>query len=137
MNRTRLIAVILRVVGITGLFAVPAIFLPFSWMEGIHSFAGLGRLPDAPIVSYLARSLSMFYAAFSLMTLLISSDVERYRSFVVLWGYLFSAMGVLLFAIDLSIGMPVWWLSIEGPPTIAVGGWVICLASRMPRAPGA
>ncbi len=55
------IVIILRVIGITGLFAIPAIFLPYSWMNAIHDFMGLGELPNAPIVSYLARSLSAFF----------------------------------------------------------------------------
>ena len=63
MNRSELaIVIILRVIGITGLFAIPAIFLPYSWMNAIHDYMGLGELPDTPIVSYLARSLSAFYA---------------------------------------------------------------------------
>ena len=58
------IVVILRVLGGFALGAIPAIFLPYSWMNAIHDFMGLGDLPNAPIVSYLARSLSLFYALF-------------------------------------------------------------------------
>ena len=41
MNRSELsIVIILRVIGICGLFAIPAIFLPYSWMNAIHESMG-------------------------------------------------------------------------------------------------
>ena len=126
----RAVVIILRVIGFTGLFAFPAVFLPTAWMAGIHAWAGLGEMPEAPVVSYLARSLSAFYGSFSLMTLLISTDVTRFRPLVTLWGFLFTGMGILLFAVDLSSGMPGWWTVIEGPPSIVVGLAVLALHRR-------
>lgn len=83
MNRSELaIVVLLRVVGMTGLLAIPAIFLPYSWMNSIHGYLGLGKLPDAPIVGYLARSLSVFYAVVSAITLFVSFDIRRHRVFL-------------------------------------------------------
>jgi hypothetical protein len=35
---------------------------PYSWMNAIHQWLGLGVLPDAPVAGYLARSTSAFYA---------------------------------------------------------------------------
>ena len=115
------IVVILRLVGIGALFAIPAIFLPYAWMDAIHSYMGLGKLPDAPIVHYLARSLSAFYAVFGAITVFISCDVRRYRLLVAFWAILVSVMGGSLLGIDLSAGMPTSWTLSEGPPTIAIG----------------
>ena len=128
MNRSELaIVIILRVIGITGLFAIPAIFLPYSWMNAIHEYMGLGELPDAPIVSYLARSLSAFYAIVSTIILFISFDIRHYRSFVKLWAIIVIVTGFVLLGIDITAGMPISWTLGEGPPTIVVGLVVLWL----------
>ena len=128
MNRSELsIVIILRVIGVTGLFAVPAIFFPYSWMNAIHEYLGLGELPDAPIVSYLARSLSAFYAIVATITLFISCDIWQYRSFVKLWAIIVIVTGIALLGIDMTAGMPTSWTLGEGPPTIAVGLVVLWL----------
>jgi hypothetical protein len=122
MNKSEVaIVVILRVVGIGGLFAIPAIFLPFSWMNAIHQSAGLGELPDAPIVDYLPRSLSAAYAIISAMTLYVSFDIRRYRGFIQLWAIVVIAFGCAQLGIDLHAGLPLSWIIGEGPPTIVVG----------------
>ena len=128
MNRSELsIVIILRVIGVTGLFAVPAIFFPYSWMNAIHEYLGLGELPDAPIVSYLARSLSAFYAIVSTSILFISCDIRRYRSFVKLGAIIVIVTGFVLLGIDITAGMPMSWTLGEGPPTLAVGLVVLSL----------
>ena len=122
MNKhERTIIIILRILGISALFAIPPIFFPYSWMNAIHDYLGLGEMPDTPIVSYLARSLSALYAAFGGMILLISTDVRRYRSLVFLWSIIFCLLGGVLFGIDLLSGMPASWTYLEGPPAIALG----------------
>jgi hypothetical protein len=125
------IIVILRFIGGAALFAIPAIFLPFSWMDQIHGYLGLGTLPAAPIVSYLARSLSAFYAATGAFLLFISTDVRRFRSLVAFWGVVFAAMGCVLLGIDISAGMPTGWTVSEGPPAIVVGLVVVWLARQI------
>lgn len=128
MNKSEIaIVVILRVVGIGGLFAIPAIFLPYSWMNAIHQFLGLGELPHAPIVDYLARSLSAFYAVMSAIILFVSCDVRRYRGLLKLWAILVIAVGCALLGIDLHAGLPLSWTISEGPPTIVVGLIVLWL----------
>lgn len=128
MNRSEIaIIVILRIVGISGLLAIPAVFFPFAWMQSIHSFLGLGEMPDAPIVHYLARSLSAFYAIVSAITLLISCDIRRYRSFVKLLAFISIVVGFVLLGIDLSAGMPTLWTLTEGPPATATGLVVLWL----------
>ena len=128
----RAIVIILRLIGGCGLFAIPAIFLPYSWMNAIHEYVGLGELPDAPIVSYLTRSLSAFYAAVSVIILFVSFDIRRYRSFVKLWAVIIVAMGFVLLGIDVAAGMPTSWTLSEGPPTIAVGLLILWLQQKIP-----
>ena len=115
------IVVLLRIVGIGGLLAIPAIFLPFGWMNSIHEFLGLGVMPNAPIVSYLARSLTAFYAIAGAIIYFVSLDIRRNRSFVKLWAVIAIALSVVLFGIDLTSGMPLGWTLSEGPPMLAIG----------------
>lgn len=129
----RALVILLRIIGVSGLFAIPAIFLPYSSMNAIHAMLGLGELPKQPIVGYLARSLSSFYAAVSAMILFVSFDVRRYRAFLGLWGVLFAVMGAVTLGIDLAEGMPASWTWSEGPPSIAVGLLVIWLQKRVPE----
>ena len=121
------IVVILRVLGGFALAAIPAIFFPYSWMNAIHGFLGIGELPDTPIVSYLARSLSIFYAMFGAITIFASLDLRRYRSLVTLIAVISILLGITLFGIDHFSGMPLHWTLLEGPFTIIVGGAILVL----------
>ena len=128
MNRSELaITIILRVLGCAAVCAIPAIFMPYSWMNAIHGWLGLGQLPDTPIVSYLARSLSMFYAMFGAISLFASSNVRRHRELVTLLAVISMLLGVILFGIDYGSGMPSHWTVVEGPFTILVGAIILWL----------
>ena len=130
----RTIIVILRLTGVCGLLALPAMFLPFRWMEAVHQFTGNGDLPPAPIVEYLARSLCGFYALFGAITLMISTDIRRHRRLVAIWGLVFAIMGLAQLGIDVSVGMPLAWSLIEGPPAVVLGLSVVCLQKHIPAA---
>ena len=97
----------------------------------IHGYLGLGELPDAPIVGYLARSLSAFYAFVSAITLFVSFDIRRYCSFVKLWAILVILIGFVLLGIDIEAGMPMSWTLCEGAPTIATGLIVLWLQRKI------
>jgi hypothetical protein len=131
------IVIILRIMGVSALLAVFAVFFPYSWMNACHEFMGLGTLPDAPIVSYLARSLSTFYAMHGVLTLFLSSDIRRYRPLIVLWGVVMTAIGAFLLGIDLASGMPQGWTWSEGPPTMAIGLTVLWLQRHIKPIPDA
>ena len=132
LNKSELtILVLMWIMGVGGLFAIPAIFLPYSWMNSIHEFMGLGTMPDSPIVSYLARSLSAFYAILGTITLCISFDIRGLRSFVRLWGMIVSLLGIVLLGIDFTSGMPLSWTLGEGPPALAIGLTVLWCQRRI------
>jgi hypothetical protein len=54
---------------IPGLFGLDAVFVPLSWMDATHRWLGLGEMPTAPVVEYLARSVSAFYAVLGALCL--------------------------------------------------------------------
>ena len=94
-----------------------------------HSWLGLGDMPSAPVVEYLARSISAFYALFGGICLALATDLRRYRPLVRLMGLFVVAMGAAFIGIDLSATMPWWWSTIEGPTTI-IGGATMFLLAR-------
>jgi hypothetical protein len=126
------IIVLMRIMGVGGLLAAPAIFLPYSWMNSIHDFMGLGTMPDTAIVSYLARSLSGSYVIVGTFTLFASLDIRRHHSFVRLWAIIIFLAGFVLLGIDVTAGMPTGWTVSEGPPLIAIGLLVLWLQRKCP-----
>ena len=120
-----LVAWILRVVGILAMLAIVAAFMPLSWMASVHEYIGLGKMPDGPIVEYLARSLSALYALLGCWIFYLSGRVSAQLGFVRLFGVLFVVFGVLLWWIGLKSGLPIAWVLLEGPPSILLGLWIV------------
>lgn len=132
MTRAELaIVVILRIMGVSAFLAIFAVFFPYAWMNACHEHMGLGKLPDEPIVSYLSRSLSTFYAMHGVLTLFLSSDIRRYRPLIALWGFVMTTIGAFLLGIDLVSGMPLNWTWSEGPPTMVIGLTVLWLQRKI------
>jgi hypothetical protein len=125
--------ILLRFVGVTALFAMSAMFSPMSWMAAAHRWLGLGEMPNGPVVEYLARSVSAFYALVGALCLMVTTDLNRYRPLILFLGATFAFMSVVLIGVDVAAGMPVWWSAAEGPPGVAFGGLIFFLARRIPN----
>jgi hypothetical protein len=121
--------ILLRLVGVLTLLALPAVFMPTSWMASTHEWLGLGEFPEAAIVQNLARSVSAFYALFGAVCLVLATDLHRYRPLVRFLGVAVTLFGVALIGIDLTAGMPLWWTVSEAGSTIVIGV-VICFLAR-------
>lgn len=121
---------VLRAFSILPMTAVFAAMLPVAAMDTIHRSIGLGSLPQGPIVEYLARSTSLFYALHGALLWYLASDLRRYRDFFwfYLWLSLLFAMG--LFLTDLTAGLPLHWTLAEGPAVAAFVGLVMWLFRR-------
>ncbi|MBI84514.1 MAG: hypothetical protein CMJ81_15070 [Planctomycetaceae bacterium] len=130
-TRERWLLIAVRVLGIFELFAIPFIFVPFAWMGEIHEHLGLGSIPEGRIVSYLARSLSGFYAINGVVLLYISFDLKYYWSLLKLFVAIFIVMGFTLTILDLSLGMPFSWTLSEGPVEILFGGLMWWLMKKI------
>jgi hypothetical protein len=124
----KVLAFLLRFVGVGALFALIAVFMPLSWMATTHRWLGLGDMPTGPVVEYLARSLSAFYAVMGALCLVVASDLERYRPLVRFLGVAFALMSVVLLGVDLTAGMPWWWTASEGPGGVVFGALLFLLA---------
>jgi hypothetical protein len=123
------LVILLRyLLGIPGLFALVGVFMPLSWMAAAHRWLGLGEMPTAPIVEYLARSVSAIDALLGALCLVMASDLERYRPLVRFLGVAFALMSVVLLGVDLAAGMPWWWSASEGPGGVVFGVLMFFLA---------
>ena len=113
------------------LLALVFVVAPRAWMEEIHAALGLGVFPDTPIVWYLARSTSAFYAMMGGLYWLASFDMGRQRRLLLFLGWWTVVLGVMLCGIDLWVGLPLSWTLSEGPVVILMGVAMLYLISRM------
>jgi hypothetical protein len=120
---------LLRLIGSFSLLALIFVFVPYESMDSIHRSLGMGPLPDQPVVGYLARSTSAFYALVGGLLWLVSFDPRRYRRVLIYLGFALSAFGIALVWIDWSEGMPMFWKVWEGP-FVLVFGIAISILSR-------
>ena len=112
------------------LLALVFVVAPRAWMEEVHSALGLGVFPDTPIVWYLARSTSAFYAMMGGLYWLASFDMGRQRRLLLFLGWWTVVLGVMLCGIDLWVGLPLSWTLSEGPMVILMGLALLYLISR-------
>ena len=115
------LVILLRFNAVAMMLAVLAVIMPFRWMAAIHASSGLGPLPTIPIVSYLARSASALYGMSGLLLWIVSCDLARYRVVITVMAACFLVFGVTILAIDVRIGMPLFWILGEGPYVAIVG----------------
>jgi len=127
------IVALLRFGGVLTGCAFGAVLLPVEWMAAVHSAIGLGAFPRAPIVDYLSRSLSVLYGFHGVFLLLVSTDVRRYRVFVLYSATMAVAAGLAFLGIDLHAGLPLCWTLTEGPPLSAAGLAMLWLVRRLDR----
>jgi hypothetical protein len=120
----------LRIVGSIALLAIIAVFMTYSWMNAIHEWLGLGELPNQPIVGYLARSTSAFYAFFGGLLWCLSFHPHRYRPVIHFLGAVMVIFGAIILAVDLREGLPLYWKLTEGPINIAFGIIIFTLSRR-------
>jgi hypothetical protein len=125
------LALFLRVTAVVLLLAVVAVFLPHAWMDAIHAWLGFGPLPELPVVSYLARSVSALYAVAGATYWFVAGDVRRYLPFLRFAVWMTLGLAALLAAADVLAGMPAWWTLGEVGFTL---GWSLTLWRLVKRA---
>ena len=129
MTSERVLKLILRIIGGSSLLALIFVAAPYTWMDSIHSALGMGQLPDKPVVGYLARSTSAFYALIGGLFWVVSFDLRRHRRVLIYLGAALASFGLVLLVVDRSEGMPSLWTAWEGP-FVMVFGLAILLLSR-------
>lgn len=128
-----MLVLLLRLGGVITVSAFLAMFLPVERMSAIHEAIGLGELPRAPVVVYLARSIAALYGFHGVLLLIISTDVVRYRLLVWYVAIMNALFGLIVTLIDLQAGMPPLWTFLEGPPICVYGILIAVLNRSRPR----
>lgn len=130
MTAHRTLRLLLRILGVVMLLAIVAVFLPRGALSACHAWLGLGELPEGPIVEYLARSVSAFYAGLGGLLLLVASNLRRYSAVIIYLAIAFMVFGVAILVIDVQLALPAWWAAFEGPFVIAVGAVLLLLNTK-------
>jgi hypothetical protein len=120
----------LRFIGAVDCLALVAVLMPRSLIESISLRLGFASFPPGPLPEYLARSTSLLYALHGALLLYVASDVPRYWGLIRWLGWLAVVHGTLMLAIDLRLGMPLWWCIAEGPTFAASGMLLLALTNR-------
>jgi hypothetical protein len=120
-SSSRALVMLLRFLGTASLLALFAVVMPYAWINHIHAWLGMGALPSDPIVGYLARTLSAFYALFGGLLWTLSFDTPKNHATIRYVGFAILAFGLILLAIHWTEGMPFCWKLIEGPIAIVYG----------------
>lgn len=105
-------------------------------MVAIHADLGMGQLPNAPVVGYLARSTSWFYAVLGGLCWLVSFDLPRHRPTLIYLGWATALFGVVVLVVDWLEGMPASWTLSEGPGSLVCGLAIVWLTGRIEGAAG-
>ena len=113
--------------------AFGAVLLPTEWMATSHQWLGMGEFPRAPLTDYLVRSVAALYGFHGVLVLLVAGEPLRYVRIVRFLGVMDIVFGVIMLAIDLHAGMPMFWTIAEGPPLVGVGALVLYLTSLSVR----
>ena len=124
MNQPRVeifLRFVLRWIGTVSLLALVAVVMPYAWMDATHQWLRMGRLPDQPVVGYLARSVSAFYALLGGLLWMLSFDLPRHRPTLCFLGVAIMVFGAMLTGIDWSEGLPLFWRVWEGPWVMLTG----------------
>ena len=130
-NQERLFRLFLRIIGTAALLAVVAVVMPYSWMNAIHKWLGMGELLSEPIVGYLARSTSAFYVLLGGLMWVVSFDLYRHRLVLDYLGAAIIFFGITLFVVDIVEGLPLYWILFEGPPNTAFGVYILMASRRL------
>jgi hypothetical protein len=125
-----MLPVFLRIYGTVAGLAIFAVFMPRAWMAATHEMIGLGKLPDGAIVDYLARSVSALYTVHGGLLWLLARDVRRYETIIVYMAAAGIVFSVFVLALDVSLGLPVWWILGEGPCVFVISLVILLLLAR-------
>ena len=102
--------VLLQVFGAVTVIALFHFVMPRSWMAVVHEWLGMGVLPEAPVVEYLARTTSALYGFLGGLYLVLATDVRRYARVIAYSAVATLFLSAVNTALCLRAGMPAWWM---------------------------
>ena len=121
MNRHTLLPWVLRAAGATEMLAFGAVVMPRGWMQAAHQWLGMGTMPDAPVLDFMIRQASFTYGLHGIALWIIAADTLRYRPLIWFTAIGYALAGPVFVLIDLSSGMPLWWVIGDGGGCLILG----------------
>ena len=109
------------------MLALLAVVAPKHWIATSHELLKLGDFPTEPIAGYLARSISIWYAAYGLLLWFVSYDVDKFAQLITCLAWMMIIQGLFVIGIDTAEGMPGWWTAVEGPCSSGLGVGILVL----------
>jgi hypothetical protein len=122
---------VLRILAVILMTAIVPAVMPSAWMEEIPIRLGMGELPRGPMIGYLTHSLSAMYTMHGAVVFFVSLDVRRFLPVVRCLAVLAVMFGIGMIALDVMVGMPMFWILCEGPLIIVLNGVLLWLAGRV------
>ena len=116
------------------MLALGAVFLPFSVMQELHAWLGLGGLPCHPVTEYLARHTSLWYGFYGLLLWGITRHWPAVKPAVPLLAMGMAGFALLLPGLVLHCGLPLWWAAGQG---VVAALHAACLGLLATRCQGA
>lgn len=126
-NRRRCLVWMLRAIGALDMLALIAVISSGESIAAIHQSLGLGTIPREPIVGYLARCTSIWYASYGLLLWFVSCDIEKYSLLITGLAVTMLVQGLIVVGIDVAEKMPGWWIALEGPCCSGLGATLLLL----------
>jgi len=129
----RWLVLLLRLASAVMAFSLTGVLMPRSAMDAIHNWLGLGELPKAPVVEYLARTLALMYAMQSGLAWVISTDVWRFLpilNYVICFGFI-CTFGIPV--ICRLAGMPWSWVFGDGLSMLLLNVLLLFLKIKMEK----
>ncbi|HTN75211.1 MAG TPA: hypothetical protein VL096_08190 [Pirellulaceae bacterium] len=100
----------LQFAGVVCASAMVAVVMPLPWHAIIHDWLGLGELPDAPLVEYLARGMSAMCSFYGLLLIWLARDVRRYAELIRFQTLILMVISLCSTLALWNSGMPPWWI---------------------------
>ena len=118
---------LLRLTGSVELGAFVAVAMPRRWMEVGHAWLGLGEMPEGAIVNFIIRQASFTYGLHGVLLWLLSWDVVRFYPLVVFTGISYVVAAPVFLMVDMTSGMPWFWVVGDAGSCLCVGSVMLCL----------
>jgi hypothetical protein len=126
----RVLSVVLCLFAAPRFLALVPVLMPFSWMDRIHQALDMGVLPTVPVVEYLARSCSVFYALHGALFIFLATNVRRFLPVIRFLAWAGVIFGLIIFGVDHEAGLPGFWRQGEGAVIVAESVVLLWLVRR-------
>jgi hypothetical protein len=102
-------------------------------MEAAHVWLGLGEMPEGAVVDFMIRQASFTYGLHGILLWLLSRDVVRFQPLVVFTGISYVVAAPVFYMIDVTSGMPWFWVMGDAGSCLGVGSALLSLVLWKPN----